>query len=214
VSLYLYGAVAFPRPDGWALDVDFHVLVAAPPTEGERRGLAALRRRLADHPPYGNDLDGYQVLLDDAGRSSPPTDVHGNVDDAWALHRAAVLAGRSVLLAGRDPRHIVVPPTGTELRAALRSELGYVVDHPEHAAFGVLNACRIAYSASTGDVVVSKAAAADWGMGHEPAWRPGLEAAIRAYTGRAGPGDDDRLAVARPAVIAAAEEALRRRWWP
>jgi hypothetical protein len=222
VSLYLYGAVAFPRPEGWALDVDFHVLVARPPTDDERDGLAGLHRRLAGHPPYGGDLDGYYVLLDDAEASAPPRSVGGvspstagglvpaPVDDAWALHRAAVLAGRSVLLAGRDPRDIVVAPTWPELHAALRSELAFAAGHPEHAAFGVLNACRIAYSARTGDVVVSKAAAADWGMASEPSWWPALEAGVRAYTGRWEPGDDDRLAAARPAILSAAEQALRR----
>ena len=220
VSLYLYGAVAFPRPEGWALDVDFHVLVAEPPTDAERRGLDRLHRRLADGSHYGRDLDGYYVFLADAGGSSPPTSAAGvfpstaggvvaaPVDDAWALHRAAILAGRSVLLAGRDPRDVVVAPTWPELLGALRSELEFIVEHPEHAAFGVLNACRIAYSGSTGDVVVSKAAAAGWGMSSEPAWRPALEAGIRFYTGRRSSGDDDRLAAARPSVIAAAEAAL------
>jgi hypothetical protein len=221
VSLYLYGAVAFPRPEGWALDVDFHVLVSRPPADSEREGLARLHRRLAEHPPDGSDLDGYYVLLGDAGGSEPPTSVGGvspstaggvvaaPVDDAWALHRAGVLAGRSVLLGGRDPRDIVVAPTWGELHAALRSELAFVVGHPEHAAFGLLNACRIAYSATTEDVVVSKAAAAEWGMAAEPSWRPALEAGIRFYTGRAEPGDAARLAAARPAVLSAAEQALR-----
>jgi hypothetical protein len=131
------------------------------------------------------------------------------VDDAWALHRAAVLAGRSALLAGRDPRDVVVAPAWAELEEALWSELAFVVAHPEHAAFGVLNACRIAYSATTGDVVVSKPAAAAWGMAHDPAWRPVLEAAVRAYTGRPGLGDDERLDAGRPALLSAAEAALR-----
>jgi hypothetical protein len=221
VSLYLYGAVAFPRPEGWALDVDFHVLVAGPPTDAQREGLARVHGRLAERPPYGKDLDGYYVLLADAGRRAPPTGAAGvfpstaggvvaaPVDEAWSLHCAAVLAGRSVLLAGRDPRTVVVPPTWPDLHAALSSELDFVVGHPEHAAFGVLNACRIAYSASTGDVVVSKAAAADWGMAHEPAWQPALEAGIRAYTGRPAPGDDARLAAGRDAVVSAAGQALR-----
>lgn len=210
VSLYLYGAVAFPRPEGWALDVDFHVLVGGSPTEEQRRELAALHRHLAERPPYGSDLDGYYVLLADAGGTAPPTSVTGPVDDAWALHRAAVLAGRSVLLAGRDPRGLLVPPAWAELEEALRAELGYVAEHPEHAAFGVLNACRIAYSATTGDVVVSKAAAAAWGMTREAVWRPALEAGIRAYTGRPTPGDDDRLAAGRPTLLSAAEAALRQ----
>jgi hypothetical protein len=221
VSLYLYGAVAFPCPEGWALDVDFHVLVARPPTDDQRDGLARLHRRLAEHPPYGSDLDGYYVLFGDAGRSAPPTSVGGvfpstaggvvaaPVDDAWALHRAAVLAGRSVLLDGRDPRGIVVAPTWAELHAALRSELDFVVGHPEHAAFGLLNACRIAYSATTKDVVVSKAAAAEWGMASEPSWRAAISAGLRSYTGRPAPGDDDLLAAGRAPIVSAAEEALR-----
>jgi Domain of unknown function (DUF4111) len=195
--------------------------VDGPPTDRQRHELVHLHRRLAERPPYGSDLDGYYVLLADATGSVPPTSVGGvspstaggvvpaPVDDAWALHRAAILAGRSAVLTGRDPRDIVVAPTWAELEQALRSELDFVVGHPEHAAFGVLNACRIAYSATTGDVVASKAAAAVWGMAREPAWRPALEAGIRAYTGGTAPGDDDRLAAARPAVLDAAAQALR-----
>jgi hypothetical protein len=215
VGVYLYGAVTFPRPEDWGLlDVDFHTLLARPPTSGQRDGLRDVHARL------GEASDGYHLLLADAGGSSPPASVAGAfpstagavvagpVDEAWALHRAHVHAGRVAVLHGRDPRTVLVPPTWPELLDGLSEELRYVVDHPEHAAFGVLNACRVAWSMAHRDVVVSKHEAARWGSADRPAWSPALAAGVRAYTGRPEPGDDQLLEAGRALILPAAVEAL------
>jgi len=220
-SLYLYGAVTFPRPVDWLLDVDFHALLSAPPTDGQREAVAGLHRRLGEESPLGEELDGYYILLSDAAGTTPPTSVAGAfpstgpalvtgpVDDAWALHRAHVLAGRVVVLHGTDPRTILPSPTWSELAEGLGSELDFVQEHPEHAAFGVLNACRIAWSCAHRDVVVSKWASATWAAQHEPRWRRGIEAAVRQYTQTPAPGDAGLLTAIRGEVLARARAALR-----
>ena len=83
----------------------------------------------------GRDLDGYFVLLTDAAGSEPPRHQLDLTmrDEAWALHRAHVLAGRYFLVAGIDPREIVPEPTWAELEAALRAEMRFVETHPERA---------------------------------------------------------------------------------
>jgi hypothetical protein len=221
VSVYLYGAVTFPRPADWGLlDVDFHTLLGSAPTDDQRDGLRALHAGLAEASDLGRELDGYHLLLADAGRPEPPASVAGAfpstagavvagpVDDAWALHRAHVHAGRVAVLHGRDPRTVLTPPTWPEQREALAGELDYVVDHPEHAAFGVLNACRIAWSVEHRDVVVSKHEAARWGSAARPAWAAALAAGVRAYSARPHDDDERLLEEGRAAIVPAAAEAL------
>ncbi len=208
VSVYLYGAVTFPRPDGWTLDVDFHTLLARAPADGPRDGLRRLHARLAAASDLGRELDGYHLRLADAGGSEPPRDVLGNVDDAWALHRAHVLAGRVAVLHGRHPRTILAPPSWAEALEALREELGYITEHPEHAAFGVLNACRIAWSLEHRDVVVSKWDAARWGASSRPGWSGALGAAVRSYTAAAEPADPTLLDDGRAAILREVGPAL------
>jgi hypothetical protein len=192
-SLFVYGAVAFPRPERWRFDVDFHVLVAHPLRAAECAAIAAFYERLARVSPLGRELDGYVVTLDDALRATPP--VHqldaAVRDDAWALHRAHVLAGRYFLIRGVDPRSIVPVPSWPELEAGLHNELHFIETHPHQTAFGVLNGCRIVYSVHHRDVVVSKYAAAQWGLDNlDQEMRPGIEAALRAYSDASNPGDD------------------------
>ncbi|CAN5743989.1 hypothetical protein BH18ACT15_BH18ACT15_04780 [soil metagenome] len=146
-SLYVFGALAFPRPDRWLLDVDFHVLLHRCITNQERSAVRSLHGRLATKSALGGELDGYYILVEEAVRSDPPrSQVWPQTDNAWALHRAHVLAGRFFLLSGIDPRPVVRAPTWIELVEALEAELGFIRAHPEHAAYGVLNGCRVLYS--------------------------------------------------------------------
>ena len=130
-GLFLYGALAFPRPERWLVDVDFHVLVQWPLTDAERGDLRALYATLAHASELGRELDGYYVLLSEAARGEPPRHQLDLTmrDEAWALHRAHVRAGRYFLLAGIDPREIVPQPTWAELEAGLRAEMRFVEDH-------------------------------------------------------------------------------------
>ena len=141
-SLFLYGAAAFPRPAGWRIDFDFHVLVLRSLTDRDRRAIRDLYAELGAASQLGADLDGYFVLVADASRAEPPRhqlDL-GIRDHAWALHRAHVHAGRYFLMAGLDPREIVPEPTWAELETGLRHELQFVEAHPAATAFGILNA--------------------------------------------------------------------------
>jgi hypothetical protein len=194
-SLFLYGAVAFPRPEHWRIDFDFHALLLRPLEEEERRGIESLYAELAQRSELGADLDGYFVLLADAARSEPPchqlrTDMR---DEAWALHRAHVHAGRYFLISGIDPLDVVPEPTWAELETGLGAEIRFVASHPDARAFSVLNAARILYSFETHDVVLSKYQAGQWALASlPPEWHEALRAAQRWYE-RASLADDERI---------------------
>ncbi|MFQ5523345.1 MAG: aminoglycoside adenylyltransferase domain-containing protein [Acidimicrobiia bacterium] len=194
VSLYLFGAIAFPRPTSWLLDVDFHCLLATAPSEEECEAVRNLHRRLAEMWSLGSKLDGHYLLEVDASQAGwPQCRVFSNTDHAWALHRAHVHGARFFQLAGEDPRFLLSEPAWEELDDSLDAEMRYIIEHPEHPAFGVLNACRVLYSTRTRDVVVSKYAAAQWGQQELPEWAAVLESAVRLYS-RVG-GEDDLEAV-------------------
>ena len=201
-SFYLHGAVAFPRPASWRLDLDFTVLLSRMPTEEERDAIQALHGRLEREWPLGDEADGYYVLLADAGeRPPPPCRVWPNTFASWALHRAHVLADRFRLGDGLDPRDVLVTPDWPELRADLAEELRFVLDQPEYPAYGILNAARILRSVREREVVSSKAAAAAWVERELPEWSPAFAAAVRSYGGRERDGDDMLLAEAFPEFL-------------
>ncbi len=183
-GIFSYGAIAFARPPQWMIDVDFHVLLHRPLAGPERDAIDALHARLGEISELGRELDGYYVLVEDAARPEPPPhqlDLRVR-DEAWALHRAHVHAGRFYVIAGIDPRTVVPEPSWSELEGALRAELRFVETHPEATAFGVLNGCRIIYSVRTHDVVVSKYEAAHWALRALPAeYHAAIEAARRVY---------------------------------
>jgi hypothetical protein len=56
-------------------------------------------------------------------------------------------------------------------------------------AYCILNLCRLIYSYETGDVVISKAAAAEWARTAPPQWARHIELALRSYAGQASPED-------------------------
>jgi hypothetical protein len=192
-GIYVYGAVAFPESD-FTGDIDFHVILTHSLTEAERRGIASLHTALArDFPPLGQELDGYYILLEDARRKSAP--VHqlrpDIVDNAWALHREHILAGRCIVLHGPDPRQLYPPATWAELKSDLGQELNYVEAHLfDYPGYCILNLCRLMYSFQTRDVVISKKAAAEWAHGAFPQWRRPIEVALESYAGQAKAQDE------------------------
>ncbi len=130
-------------------------------------------------------------------------------DEAWALHRAHVRAGRCIVLHGPHPKEFVPPVAWPELEEALRHELQYVSDHlGDHPDHCVLNLCRLIYSFMTRDVVTSKMAAADWVGERFPRWRPAIELAQRIYPGRAGRADRELLLSAAQAFNEFAGERI------
>jgi hypothetical protein len=192
-SFFLYGAVAFPRPDGWRIDFDFHVLLHRALDESERAAITDLYAEVGARSELGRELDGYFVLLTDAAGSDPPRHQLDLTirDEAWALHRAHVLAGRYFVVTGTDPRAIVAQPSWAELEAALHAELTFVAAHPDAPAFGILNGARILYSFATQNVVVSKYEAGQWALDSLPGeWHDGVRASLRFYSGAAAERDD------------------------
>ena len=203
-SLFLYGAVAFPRPDRWKIDFDFHVLLHRSLTDAERERIGALYTELAAVSELGADLDGYFLLLVDATGSEPPRHQLRLAmrDDAWALHRAHVHAGRYFLIAGVDPIEVVPEPTWPEIEAGLQAEMDFVVSHPDATAFGILNAARILYSCTTRDAVLSKYQAAEWALVTlPPEWHRAIGAAQRWYAQRPEDGDDQLLSDERERFV-------------
>jgi len=195
-SLFLYGAVAFPRPERWRIDFDFHVLLHEPLDDTGRRGVEALYSELAQLSELGADLDGYFVLLADASRSEPPQhQLDSRVrDEAWALHRAHIHAGRYFVVSGIDPRAVVPEPTWPELEAGLRAEMHFVETHPDATAFGILNSARVLYSFEIRDVVLSKYQAGTWALeSMPPVWHDGVRAAMRWYERAPRVGDERTL---------------------
>ena len=210
-SLFLYGAIAFPRPDDWHVDFDFHVFLRRTATETEREAIGTLYGQTATLNALGADLDGYFVLLADAAQASPPPhqlDLRVR-DEAWALHRAHIHARRSFVIAGRDPIEIVPEPTWAELEAGLRAELRFINEHPEATAFGILNGCRILCSFEHRDVVLSKYHAAEWALVTvADTWHDAIRAAMRFYRGSATDRDTRTLEREWPRFVAFVNELL------
>jgi len=187
---YVYGAAASTGA-GPARDIDFHVVLKEPLTSAERSALEGLHKSLArQFPPLGGELDGYYILLEDARAKSPPMSLMWQrpIDNSWALHREHIRSGRCLVLHGPDPTGVSPPATWPELEQALRGELGYVEKHlHDYPDYCILNLCRLVYSFETGEVVISKAAAADWARSALPEWVRLIEAARNSYAGRSAP---------------------------
>lgn len=193
IGIYLYGALTFADSASTAADVDYHVLLRRPLGNAQRQKINQLQQRLAQEYPLGRELDGYYLLVDDTRSTAPPTDQLDprQRDNSWALHRAHILAGHVITLAGPDPSTMYQPPTWAELDAALQGELSYVRDHLEqHPAYGALNLCRLIYSYRHREVVVSKRGTGGWALQELPqGWHRLIDAALRVYALEATPAD-------------------------
>jgi hypothetical protein len=195
-GLYLYGALAFPETTG-TFDLDFHVVLTDPLTDDERSRLESMHEDLArEFPGWGDDMDGYYLLLGDFRPDDPPRSEMWRraVDDSWALHCRHIGAGRYVALHGPDPKDIYPSSTWPAVERALLQEMVFVTDHLEqYPHYCVLQMFRVVYSLQTRDVVVSKRAAADWASREFPDWRPHIEAALRFYAKEEASGDRELL---------------------
>jgi hypothetical protein len=196
---YIFGAAAFPNilPTG---DIDFHVILKGELTEQERSELEALHAALGvEFPPLGGEMDGYYILLSDAVGASPPQSQMWAraTDNAWALHRAHIRAGRFIHLHGPEPSEIYAPASWPELEHALFDELDYVENHlQQYPDYCVLNLCRLIYSFETKNVVISKAEAAAWALYALPAWMRLIQLAQKSYARQATPEDRRHLLAA------------------
>ncbi|KQC13307.1 MAG: hypothetical protein APR63_08955 [Desulfuromonas sp. SDB] len=183
-SVYLYGAVVFPE-DIPVRDIDLHVIVRNPVDEKIKQEIEKLHLKLAGkYPPWGDELDGYYILLKDAKSRKPPRSLmwEGAVDNSWALHCKHILAGRCKVLWGVEPEIILLEPSWGELEEALKGEFDYVEDilskYPDYC---ILNLSRIFYSYFTKDVVISKFSAGTWLSTNYPQWTELIKAAKNSY---------------------------------
>lgn len=212
VGVYLYGAAAFPEnaPTG---DIDFHVILKEELSEDERVALRNLHASLArQFPPLGAELDGYYLLLEDARRETPPKSQMwgGAIDHSWALHREHIRAGRRIVLYGRDPNDIYQPANWPEIESALFGELDFVAKHlHDYPDYCILNLCRLMYSFETGDVVVSKAMAAEWAAKAFPLWRQFINLAWKSYPGQWTPDEGELMIADIDKLLAFAQERIR-----
>ena len=181
-------------------DLDTYILVTRGPAEAAARRLEEAEHDLARR--HGIEWDTWYVRTDDAHGTDPPPHAwrDGRRDTSWAIHRAHWLAGRFVALHGPEPQTIVRPPSWDELRSELSRELEHIERHvlegdtdAYEATYALLNGSRIVHAVDTGNVAISKGTAGRWALEHLPTrWHPALEAALRAYDGRAT-GDDIEL---------------------
>jgi len=183
-AVYLYGAAAFPGL-GAIHDIDFHVILRETLSEKEKQDLLSLHSSLGEQfPTLGQELDGYYILHEEALRTNPPRHQlsPGIVDESWALHREHMRAGRCIILHGPDPKDIFSPCSWQELELCLQAELRYIEEHlNEFPDYCILNLCRLMYSVSTRDVVVSKLMGAVWAEDIFPEWKPLIRAARKSY---------------------------------
>lgn len=217
VALWGYGGRAFPDPPRLLGDLDTWTVLNQAPQEN----IAPLIRDAVEviARDVGIALDTRFILLGDASRSELPRNalhLDTSVDVSWAFLRAHFLAGRYVLLHGKNAEDIVPAPTWLELDAALRSELEHLERHvaardddPYEAAYAMLNGSRILYSIETRNVVISKRAAGVWATRHLPdRWHEAVRAAGRAYDGEAALEDIEVLQTAMAPFVAMVRQRL------
>jgi hypothetical protein len=112
------------------------------------------------------------------------------VDDAWALHRAHCWAGRYSVMYGNDPQTFIA---GCDWKQMQSSAMALIQECIPRAApstnngcgtpYGTLQMTRLICTAVTRNIVISKAAAANWALSNDDMllFRPQIEAALRAY---------------------------------
>ena len=198
LAAYVHGAAAFndSLPTG---DIDFHVILKDHLTYTEKQKLEDLHSELAKkYPPLGGELDGYYILLEDSKKKTPPRSEMwaGATDDAWALHREHIRAGRYITLHGGDPREIYPPSSWPEIEVALLDQIQYIEEPLEgFPDYCILNLCRLIYSFRTRDVVISKGKASEWSYDAIPEWKWLVELARKSYAKTAS--SQDRAILAR-----------------
>jgi hypothetical protein len=216
VAMWAYGGTVAiggpPRP----ADLDTYVIVRRPIDDQTAETIEGMHAIIAEH--MGVEWDAWYVLEDDARRPESPHHAYrpDRRDTSWAINRAHWLAGRYVLLCGREPAEIVPRPAWPQLEVDLDRELEHLEAHvaagdtdPYEATYAILNGSRILRALETGDVAISKREAGDWGLEHLPdRWHTALRAASRAYDNQASSEDTDLLARQMAPFVAAVRERL------
>jgi hypothetical protein len=203
VACWLHGGSTFPDHSVIPGDADVCMVAAEAVREhGERLQAAASEL----------DVDALFVRATDVARADRPAHAFqtGRPLVGWAVYRAHWLAGQYVSLLGREARGWVTPPSWDDLLADLDREVEHFeahvlagdADNPYEATVAHLNGCRVLYTMTSRDPVISKRSAGRWGLDELPAhWHPAIEAAQRCYDGRASRTDTDLLRESMPSFI-------------
>jgi hypothetical protein len=134
--------------------------------------------------------------MEEAKKKTPPQSEMWQraTDQAWALHRAHIRAGRYIHLHGGDPREIYLPSAWPEIEAALLEEIHFIEKNLDiYPDYCILNLCRLLYSFQTRNVVISKAKASEWSFEAIPEWKGLVELARKSYEGKATPQDRETM---------------------
>ncbi|MBN2238963.1 MAG: DUF4111 domain-containing protein [Dehalococcoidales bacterium] len=196
-GVYLYGSVMFP--DSCRItDIDCHVVLNTRLTEEDRKKIRTLYDCLSSkYPLLGNELDAWYILLEEAGKDRFPQNQlkTDRYDESWALHCAHIRGGKYLALYGPEPINIFPRTTWKAVTEALDWELDYIRKNLKYPAYCVMNLCRILYSFTYRDVVVSKRFSGRWLSEKYPEWAGLIEAAVREYDGTETPEDRQLLDV-------------------
>ena len=216
VAFWAFGGTTAVEDPAHPGDLDTYVLLARRPDEPTAEAIVGAEDAIAHD--RGVEWDTWYVVADDARSADPPHHAlrPARRDTSWAINRAHWLAARYVGLHGPQPAEIVKVPTPPEFEEELSRELEHIERHvlegdtdPYEATYAFFNGSRIIHSLETGDVVISKRAAGSWALEHLPArWHPALEAATRAYEGRAADGDAALLATEMAPFVAYVRERM------
>ena len=177
-ALYLYGSAAMGdfRP-GWS-DVDVLCLTDRPVTESQARELTTLRQRMVEETgdPIYRSFEGAIVALDEFAAGSYSRVVYWGTSGERVTDRydfdpfcRVSLLRYGELLAGRDVRARVVPPTMDELRTAVAGHAATIrqvagqTGSSLYACGWLLDISRCLYTLRTGDVL-PKTAAGEWAL--------------------------------------------------
>ena len=216
VAMWAYGGTVAVEGPPRSADLDTYVIVRRPIDEPTAEAIEGVHTIIGEH--MGVEWDAWYVLESDARRPESPRHAwqEDRRDTSWAINRAHWLAGRYVLLFGREPAEIVPAPTWPELEVDLDREVEHLEAHvaegdadPYEATYAFLNGSRIVRALETGDVAISKRSAGLWGLDHLPdQWHPALRAAGRAYDGQSTAEDADLLASEMAPFVAMVRERL------
>ncbi len=216
VAMWAFGGTTAVEGPPRSADLDTYVIVRHPLDEQTARTIDDVHAAIARQA--GVEWDAWYVLEEDARRAEAPRHAYRGErrDTSWAINRAHWLGGRYALLYGAQPADVVPPPTWSELKIDLDRELEHVERHVAEgdtdlfeATYAVLNGSRILRALETEDVAISKRSAGEWALAHLPSrWHAVLQAAGRAYEGRASSADADLLAREMAPFVAMVRESL------
>jgi Domain of unknown function (DUF4111)/Nucleotidyltransferase domain len=222
VGAYLQGSFAVGDFDRHS-DVDFVIVVADEPSDGQVDALQAAHRRIYGLPPeWARHLEGsyfpVAMLRNSSQRGAPLWYLdHGSQslirsDHCNTLVVRWVLREHGVILAGPNPATLLNPIPVDALRQEIRTTIStwgqQILDDPDryanrfYQAYIVLNYCRMLHDLAKG-CPGSKRAGAMWAKASlDPVWSPLID---RAWDGRPNPA----AAVREPADSVAFSSTLQ-----